>query len=431
MKTKIVWFRNDLRVHDNPCLTEALQKADKVLPVYIFDPRQFEKGKYGFLKTGSFRARFLLQSVQQLRANLQQLGANLMVLVGKPEEELPKLAVQYQAGSIYFSKEATPEEVEVEELLIKALSKVKCDGKTFWTSTLISLEDLPFPLSQTPPVFTKFRKTVEFDLSIQEPLKVPSKVEAPDASDWGNMPTLRELQLPDPPHGDARNAFPYQGGENQGLARVKEYIWEKDLLKAYYDSRNGLMGTDYSSKLSAWLSCGCLSPRYVYAEIKRYEQERVENKSTYWLVFELLWRDFFHFTAAKHYERFFAQNGYNGTPKKLWDDDWEKFEKWQNGDTGQDFVDANMRELKHTGFMSNRGRQNVASYLIHDLNVNWLMGAEYFESMLIDHDVCSNYGNWSYLAGIGSDPRGQRVFDVEKQASEYDPSGAFRRLWLS
>jgi deoxyribodipyrimidine photo-lyase len=430
MKTKIVWFRNDLRLNDNLCLTEAIEKSDQVVPVYVFDPRFFGIGKYGFPKTGHYRAQFLIEAVSELKVNLQNRGSDLLIFRGKPEEILPTLALQYQASAIFFSKEVTPEEVEIEDALLKGLSKKNIDWKTFFTSTLIDVENLPFPLQQIPTMFTKFRKAIEGDIQIVSPLSSPKKVVSPIFSQNNKMPDLADFGIPIPVS-DERNAFPYKGGENQGVKRVAEYVWEKDLLKEYFETRNGLIGADYSSKFSAWLSIGCLSPRYIYAEVKRYETERIENKSTYWLIFELLWRDFFHLTAAKHYNRFFAQDGYNNAPKREWDDNWEKFEKWKEGKTGQDFVDANMLELKKTGFMSNRGRQNVASYLINDLKVNWLMGAEYFESMLIDHDVCSNYGNWSYLAGIGADPRENRVFNIDKQANEYDPNGEYRRLWLN
>lgn len=430
MKTKIVWFRNDLRLHDNPSLTEAIEKSDQIVPVFVFDPRCFGTGKYGFPKTGNYRAKFLMEAVSELKKNLQKRGGDLLVLRGKPEELLPELALQFQASAIYFSKEVTPEEVEIEDALLKILSKKNIDWKTFLSSILIEVENLPFPLHQMPAMFSKFRKEVETDFKVKPPLPSPKKIITPIFQQGDQMPDLVDYGIR-VPVSDKRNAFPYKGGEKQALKRVEEYLWDKDLLKNYFETRNGLIGADYSSKFSAWLSIGCLSPRYIYAEVKRYEAERIENKSTYWLIFELLWRDFFHLTAAKHYNRFFAQDGYNNAPKREWEDNWEKFEKWKEGKTGVDFVDANMRELKRTGFMSNRGRQNVASYLINDLKVNWMMGAEYFESMLIDHDVCSNYGNWSYLAGIGADPRENRVFNVQKQANDYDPKGEYRKLWLN
>jgi deoxyribodipyrimidine photo-lyase len=140
-------------------------------------------------------------------------------------------------------------------------------------------------------------------------------------------------------------------------------------LKRYKHTRNGLLGADYSSKLSPWLANGSLSPRTVYREIRRYERERVKNNSTYWLVFELIWRDYFSFLARKYPRRIFSRSG----PRRRrirWSDDREAFRSWRNGETGQHFIDANMREIAATGFMSNRGRQNVASFLARNLEVN-------------------------------------------------------------
>jgi deoxyribodipyrimidine photo-lyase len=191
-----------------------------------------------------------------------------------------------------------------------------------------------------------------------------------------------------------------------------------------------MLGADYSSKFSPWLAMGCLSPRYIYAEVKAYERERVANDSTYWLVFELLWRDYFRFMAAKHGDRLFRKSGLRGL-NIAWQENWQIFGLWQRGETGFPLVDANMRELAATGFMSNRGRQNVASFLTKNLGINWQMGAEWFESLLIDYDVCSNWGNWNYTAGVGNDARGFRYFNIMKQSHDYDPQGEYIKHWLS
>jgi deoxyribodipyrimidine photo-lyase len=147
------------------------------------------------------------------------------------------------------------------------------------------------------------------------------------------------------------------------------------------------------------------------------------------LIFELLWRDYFHFVALKFGTRLFKASGLKNNFIKKWNRDKITFMKWVNGETGVDFVDANMKELKATGFLSNSGRQNVASYLTKDLGIEWTWGANYFESQLIDYDVCSNWGNWNYIAGVGNDPRDDRHFNIEKQASTYDPRGEYVRLW--
>ena len=173
----------------------------------------------------------------------------------------------------------------------------------------------------------------------------------------------------------------------------------------------------------------CIRDR-IYSEIKAYEDERVSNDSTYWVVFELLWRDFFRLMGKKHGNSIFKIKGTKNEGNPVDKVDWDVFNAWSNGETGIPFIDANMKELNATGFMSNRGRQNVASFLVNDLKLNWLMGAEYFESLLLDYDPCSNYGNWNYIAGVGSDPRNDRYFNIYSQAKRYDPKGEFVKKWI-
>ena len=192
-----------------------------------------------------------------------------------------------------------------------------------------------------------------------------------------------------------------------------------------------MVGADYSSKFSAWLSLGCISPRFIYQELQKYEQQFGANESTYWLVFELLWRDYFRFMMKKYNVKLFQQAGIQDKEIPSNQHNTDQLQNWIDGKTGVDFVDANMIELKLTGFMSNRGRQNVASYLCNDLKLDWRFGAAYFEQQLIDYDVCSNWGNWAYLAGVGNDPRGNRYFNIEKQAVDYDKNKTFRNLWLN
>ena len=246
--------------------------------------------------------------------------------------------------------------------------------------------------------------------------------------DAGELPQLSDFGL-EPPEFDPRAVLPFKGGETEGLARLERYVWSRDCLKDYKQTRNGMLGADYSSKFSPWLASGCLSPRLIYEQVKEYEAERVKNDSTYWLVFELLWRDFFRFICAKHGNQIFRQSGLQGI-RIPWKEDWERFRLWREGLTGFPLVDANMRELAATGFMSNRGRQNVASFLTKNLGINWLLGAEWFESLLIDYDVCSNWGNWNYTAGVGNDARGFRYFNIPKQSRDYDPKGEYIRHWL-
>lgn len=427
----LVWFRNDLRLSDHVALTRAIQQSQEVIPVYCFDPRQFGPTEFGFPKTGSHRANFLIQSIQSLRTSLKSIQGNLVVLQGKPEEELIKLAEETGAKAIFFSKEVTSEERNVDKSLERtAFSKgIACES--FWQSTLYHIDDLPFPVKQTPEVFTHFRKEVEKQSKVRATLPTPKAINYPAEDLKGKEGEIPELEIwgLGKPEAGSLSWMEVKGGEESALGRLRSYFWEKDLLKVYKETRNGLIGMDYSSKFSPWLALGCISPRTIYEEVKKYERERKKNDSTYWLIFELIWRDYFRFIAKKHGDKIFNIQGIRHQ-KDSWRRDKAQFQRWVEGLTGVPFVDANMRELKATGFMSNRGRQNVASFLVNDLGIDWTWGASYFESQLIDYDVCSNWGNWMYVGGVGNDPRENRYFNILRQAKNYDKKGDFVRLWI-
>jgi deoxyribodipyrimidine photo-lyase len=428
-KRVIVWFRNDLRVHDHAPLFNAAQKAEEVIPVYCFDPRSFSKAELALEKTGNHRAKFLLEAVDNLRKNLRDRGADLLLFLGKPEEILVDFAAKIQADAIFFSEEVTSEEKKVESKLEQQSWKLGIKTSSYWQSTLFHILDLPFPISQTPEVFTQFRKECEKFGKIQKTLPCPTKIPFPNETfDTIELPNLSTFGLKEPLK-STRAVLEFIGGETEGLDRLQAYFWDSDRLKVYKETRNGLLGSDYSSKFSPWLALGCLSPRFIYEEVKRYEQERTKNQSTYWLIFELIWRDYFRFIAKKHGNKIFKVQGIKNN-----EDNWIRneslFWKWAHGETGIPFIDANMRELNETGFMSNRGRQNVASFLVNDLNLDWRWGAMYFESMLIDYDVCSNWGNWMYVAGVGNDPRENRYFNILRQAQNYDKKGDYIRHWI-
>ncbi|RMF25952.1 MAG: DASH family cryptochrome, partial [Cyanobacteria bacterium J083] len=300
--------------------------------------------------------------------------------------------------------------------------------RSFWGSTLYHIDSLPFSISAVPELFTNFRKQVEKKALIDETLPMPLSLPKLAEVELGRVPSLTDLGLRESKI-DSRAVIKFKGGENFGKSRLKTYFWQEDCLKNYKKTRNGMLGANYSSKFSAWLAQGCLSPRYIYEEVKKYETVRVKNDSTYWFIFELIWRDFFRFICAKHGNKIFLPSGLRGI-EFPWQQDWQRFDLWRKGKTGYPLIDANMRELATTGFMSNRGRQNVASFLTKNLGIDWRMGAEWFESLLIDYDVCSNWGNWNYTAGVGNDARGFRYFNIPKQSKEYDKQGDYLRHWL-
>lgn len=430
-KRIIVWFRNDLRTRDQEALYKACQTGAEVIPVYCFDHRHFEPTALGFPKTGNYRAKFLLESVKDLRDNLIDLGGNLVLLRGKPEVEVITFAERMEADAIFFSEEVTAEELNVDKSLEKAAWSKGIATESFWQSTLYHINDLPFPVGQIPEVFTQFRKSVEKMASVRSTYPQPSSINFPSKERLpleGTIPELTTYGLEEP-EAEHRSVIQFDGGESAGLRRIQTYFWEEDRLKVYKETRNGLIGADYSSKFSAWLALGCISPRTIYEEVKRYENERKKNQSTYWLVFELIWRDYFRLVCKKHGTRVFHIEGIKHQ-KDSWRRDSADFQRWCEGMTGVPFVDANMRELKYSGFMSNRGRQNVASFLVNDLGIDWTWGANYFESQLIDYDVCSNWGNWMYVGGVGNDPRENRYFNILRQGKNYDGNGDYVRLWI-
>ena len=427
-KRILIWYRNDLRVHDREAIHEALKIKADIIPVYCFDKRMFGTTSFGFPKTGTYRAQFLIESVSDLRSNLKQLGSNLIVRQGLTEEVITEIAEQLKVDAIYYQQEVTEEEIKVEKALKQALSAKGIKTKSFWEATLYLLEDLPFSIPEIPDLYTNFRKQVEKHSAIEEALPTPKKLPPLPEIELGTIPSLAELGLKNPEF-DSRAVLKFQGGETNAIARLKSYFWQADCLKEYKETRNGMLGANYSSKFSPWLALGCISPRYIYEQVQKYETERVKNNSTYWLIFELIWRDFFKFICAKYGNRVFKVSGLQNI-NIPWKDDWERFNLWREGKTGYPLVDANMRELAATGFMSNRGRQNVASFLTKNLGINWQMGAEWFESLLIDYDVCSNWGNWNYTAGVGNDARGFRYFNIPKQSKDYDFQGNYIQHWL-
>ena len=422
MTKGIVWLRSDLRISDHPALSWALQDCDEILFAYVFDDRVW-KSQGGVLRIGGFRARFILESLADLRDQIHNRGGKIDFLQGNTVEQINNLIKEYGATRCYAQREDAWEETLDEKQIAEKCELILTEGKGLFEN-----DDLPFGLNKLPGVFSSFRRKVEKNLSIRSIQITPDSL----LCNWDEnhpLPTLGDLGV-DEVLSDDRQVLSFHGGETAGHQWMKEWIWERDCLNTYKETRNGMVGSDYSSKLSPWLSAGCLSAVQVYWEIKKYEEERVANESTYWLFFELLWREFFRFVSRLNGPKLFWRSGIkevDGTKPK---GDPKTLQRWMEGRTANDFVNANMIELAKSGWMSNRGRQNVASYLIHDLGQDWLAGARHFEELLLDYDPCSNYGNWMYLAGVGNDPRPNRAFNLEKQAEYYDPDYKFRNLWL-
>ncbi len=426
-KVGLVWFRNDLRIADNASLANATKECEKVIAAYCFDPRQFEQSKYGnFKKTEKFRTKFNIETVCELKSNLEKLNISLLIFNEIPENVISNLIIEEKITTIYCQEEWTKDEVKIENK-IKSKIDSSIEFKTVYDQFLFHPKDIPFDTINIPNVFTQFRNKCEKSSKIRSESVAKAMPSSNLVENKTVIPTLHDLGFEDFTY-DSRTAFPFIGGENQALKRMENYFWETENLSSYKITRNGLIGADFSSKFSPWLANGSISAKTIYWQICEYEQQVEKNESTYWLIFELIWRDYFKYISIKHGQKIFKIGGILDVDYE-WKTNKNTIDNWINGKTQEPFVNANMIELQKTGFMSNRGRQNVGSFFAKNLFLDWRVGAAYFESMLIDYDVHSNYGNWMYVSGVGNDPR-DRKFNIKMQAENYDGEGKFQKLWL-
>lgn len=438
MHTTLFWFRNDLRLHDQRALrlavAHAQQHQQRLLLVYVHEPTQDAATAWGFARMGQHRRRFVADTLQDLNASLHALGQRLVLLHGAVQDVLPACARQVQADTVFCEEIAAPEE----QAQVQALMDAGLTVNALWQSSLIEPDALPFDVADMPQVFTTFRQRVESArCQPLPPVPAPTQLPAPPGEALDTLPGWTEnaaqlLQTHERDDAHERSNFPYtqahcRGGETSGLAHLQSYLtppWPD----RYKQTRNALQGQHTSSHWSPWLATGAVSARTLWAQLHAYEQAHGANDGTYWLWFELLWRDNFRLLHLQHGRQLYAARGLSSLPGPSHFP--KDFQRWCSGHTGEPIVDAGMRELAHTGFTSNRMRQIVASYLVHDLACDWRAGAAWFESQLVDFDVYSNQGNWLYVSGRGTDPRQGRRFNPAKQTQDHDPQGRYQKTWL-
>jgi deoxyribodipyrimidine photo-lyase len=438
VNTVLYWFRSDLRLEDNPNFISACKASDNLLPIYVHAPQ--ESLIWGFERIGKHRQQFLRDALSDLRQQLEQFGSDLLEL--EAPQDSPSSAIDlvinaahhHAIQTIYCEVIQAPEEMQD----LSALRQAGLTVHAEFESTMIALRDLSFAPDAMPDQFTQFRNTIEKAKHLfTEPVSAPNHI-PPLPANFKQSDLIPGTQTPIPaesliqPTGHPHSSFPhhreaYRGGTRAAGAHLQQYL-ERALPHSYKATRNQLHGLDYSSKLSPWLALGCISARSVMQKLKQFELEQGANEGSYWLWFELLWRDYFRVLHLKYGQQLYCASGLNQSEKPI--HNARGFEHWRSGTTGESIVDAGMRELKATGYLSNRLRQVVASYLIYDLHSDWRAGAAWFESQLLDYDVYSNQGNWLYIAGRGTDPRGGRRFNPQKQAQDHDANGSYRALWL-
>lgn len=412
----IYWFSTDLRLTDNPGLSAAAGTLDEMICIYFYPRGSAQSTNNLSTHITSHRHSFLCQSLVALDHNLQSMGQHLSMPRGDPKEVITDLVKNYQLNHLFCSDDIDPYRHAVCQALRDELPQLKIS--IVGDNRLYAESALPFPVSELPGSFSKFRRKVE-DISTQNSVPAPQVLppppdRSPDLIWCSELPPLTAGGL-------------FKGGESAGVKHLQNYF-SGEYASTYKQTRNHLDGTSESTQLSPWLANGCLSVRQVVSRLRQYELEVTSNQSTYWIFFELLWREYFQWYAKKYGDQLFAFSGINGiAPTTSFYP--ERFNKWCHGNTPFPIVNACMRQLNETGYMSNRGRQLVASCLVNELELDWRYGASYMEQQLIDFDIASNWGNWQYLAGVGADPRGRRHFNLDKQTQLYDPEHSFIHRW--
>ena len=382
MRCAVVLFTRDLRVHDNPALASAAREAERVLPLFVLDDR--------LLAVSERRAALVAAALRDLDDSLRQLGAGLVVRRGDPVAETVLAARACGAEAVFLAEDVSPYARRRGRRLRDALEVRACPGVTVVPPGAVTPAD-----RDHYRVFTPYHRAWSAG-PWRAPEAVPERLALPDGAGPGGVPDA-----------DAG------GGETAARAVLDGWLADGDAR--YADARDDL-AADATSKLSIPLHLGLLSPLEVAARNGSDE-----------LVRQLAWRDF--------YAQLLAAVPASATrdlhpARREWRDDADGLAAWKEGLTGYPVVDAGMRELAATGFMHNRARLIVASFLTKDLGVDWREGAAHFEALLLDGDVASNRGNWQWVAGTGVDTRPGRIFNPTTQGKRFDPDGEYVRRWV-
>ena len=466
-KTGLYWLGNDLRRHDNHCLAQASKTVEHLLVVYCIEPQWFTAGRYQQVRMGQHRRHFLAQSLKQLKQQLENEGQQLLIFAGDPLTVLPKLIEQYNVEHVFRSLHPAFDEQQQWQWLRDNNNQLPSGQTLQWHEldnlSLINQHDISkltnidiehrqsnHAPQEFIPSFSKFRRFVETAIKkqhfvIDEPLTEQYTLPKPVALSPSNYIQLAEHWVSDIDNAlelratdsEQTNKEIFYGGEQSALEHLNHYFSDQRAHQ-YKSVRNSLSGWGNSTKFSAWLANGCLSARQVIAVLHQFERQHERSDSSYWIFFELLWREYFYWYALIYQQRLFRFSGIdNRRPLSSFYPD--RFKCWTDANTPYPLVNACMTQLNKTGYMSNRGRQIVASCFVNELQLDWRYGAAYFETQLIDYDPAANWGNWQYLAGVGADPRSKdsksihadgRHFDLTKQQQRFDPKGEFIQHWL-
>ncbi|MGQ9864057.1 MAG: DASH family cryptochrome [Bacteroidia bacterium] len=427
----VYWLRDDLRLDDMPVLQQALAQKPQTLDFVFVWGAPLTGTTYwrGLPRLSPWRQIFYVEALMDLARQIEALGSRLHIVEGEPQKVLPAWAAAHGVTNVFASQSLVWEERQIEKAVALALQKEGISLTLGENGGLFQEKELPFPVEMIPSTFTAFRQKIERATWTSTPIPAPARLPSSGIEGVAPEEVLRKYQL----HKETYYThplpwqYPFVGGETACKKHLEMYLAEH--LVHYKATRNELAGEFYSSRLSPYLASGCVSVRRVYKLVRDSELHEGPSPSTQHFLWELLWREYFRWLAYRYQGQFFFERGLRH--KKLpWRREVDLFGLWAEGRTGYPIIDASMQELRQTGWLSNRARQYVASFLLKNLGIDWRWGAEYFEAQLIDYDPASNYGNWLYQAGIGNDPRGFRYFHPLRQTEQFDPQANYIRYWL-
>ena len=415
MTTAIWWIRRDLRLTDNPALAAALAQADQVIPTFILDPSLL-----GSSYVGSKRLAFLLDGLRHLDSDLRALGSRLIVRRGDPRRKLSALRGESGASLIFAEEDFSPYARQRDAEVARDLPLQLVNGLTLHPpGAVLKADGTPYV------VFTPFSRAWKALPLPQAGGISPAPDRIPTPAGLSSLPIPSEPALP--------SAVPFPPGQAEAQRRLSAFVLGDDPpVYGYADGRNrmDLAGT---SGLSPYLRFGMLSARQAVVAALGAMEAAPDGPSRQgaetWLN-ELIWREFY-LTILHFFPRVRGSSFRSEYDRIRWDNDREAFEAWCGGRTGYPVVDAAMRQLAQTGWMHNRARMIVASFLVKDLLIDWRWGERWFMQHLVDGDVASNNGGWQWTAGTGTDAAPYfRIFNPVSQGAKHDPEGDFVRRWL-